>query len=58
MWLGLLRERDERRQVAAANCVGLATFFEALHGEIANGLQHEEAWFIEIRKAPKQALVG
>ena len=49
MWLGLLRERDERRQVAAANCVGLATFFEALHGEIANGLQHEEAWFIEIR---------
>src|ERR1700693_991543 len=32
-------------------------FLEALRGEIADGLQHQEARLREVRKTPKQALV-
>ena len=57
MRLRLLRQRDEGLQMAIANQVGFATFLEQLHGEIANRLQHQEAWLIEVGKAAQQALI-
>src|ERR1700737_1283663 len=58
MRLRLLRQRDESLDVTVANQVGFAAFLEPLGGEIANRLEHQKAWFVEVGKAPKQALVG
>ena len=57
MRLRLLCKCDEGLQVSVANQVSLPALFEARRSEVANGLQHQEAWRLEVGKPPKQALV-